>query len=493
METKQKKSLSEAFMDLINPAPLSVDLEFDPESAAKVEEKEDSYEDDDDEKNVSSSLRKRKFDFLEDGDERYDGTKVSRKSLGMDESDSNIDQWEEADVISSDVNDEKSEEDSDDNHSNGDENDSDSSAEDEINSEDNEDNFQHISSKSSDLEVERGIAVRNQLNLWDSLLECRITLQKTLIASNKLPQHGIFEQFLSEGGSNYKSEIQQTKNNIANLLEKFIALQTIMLKSYPETKNLDKFQNKVSTETDEINSDTEGEEEYLSNHEDEGEEQKKEKHKTSKRSIKEYAKFLGEQHEKYKIYRNATIQKWNDKTRISVGKLSSRNFSSFEQSTLKQIEQVLSNRQRLIQRTQLKRSSYNILGQELIRESDKQIEESNPSADTNDLKDSHEQNKEYNSEIFDDTDFYHQLLRDLIEKKSSDVTDPIQLGRQWLKLQKLRSKMKRKIDTRATKGRKIRYVVHPKLVNFMAPEDKSVWTEEAKTELFSSLFGNNKR
>lgn len=48
--------------------------------------------------------------------------------------------------------------------------------------------------------------------------------------------------------------------------------------------------------------------------------------------------------------------------------------------------------------------------------------------------------------------------------------------------------MKRKIDTRATKGRKIRYTVIPKLVNFMAPCDKGIWSEEAKDELFSSLF-----
>merc|ERR1712130_110867 len=42
-------------------------------------------------------------------------------------------------------------------------------------------------------------------------------------------------------------------------------------------------------------------------------------------------------------------------------------------------------------------------------------------------------------------------------------------GRQWLKVQRLRSKMKKKVDTRASKGRKVRYDIHSKLVNFMAP------------------------
>lgn len=35
----------------------------------------------------------------------------------------------------------------------------------------------------------------------------------------------------------------------------------------------------------------------------------------------------------------------------------------------------------------------------------------------------------YDSEIFDDGDFYHQLLRELIEKKTADVNNPISLGR----------------------------------------------------------------
>jgi len=61
--------------------------------------------------------------------------------------------------------------------------------------------------------------------------------------------------------------------------------------------------------------------------------------------------------------------------------------------------------------------------------------------------------------------------------------------RQWLQLQKLRSKMKRKVDTRSTKGRKLRYTVHTKLMNFMAPNDQSSWSDEAKQDLYNSLFG----
>lgn len=92
-------------------------------------------------------------------------------------------------------------------------------------------------------------------------------------------------------------------------------------------------------------------------------------------------------------------------------------------------------------------------------------------------------------EIFDDSEFYHQLLRELIEYKSSTDENQSEITQKFIELQKVRSKMKKKVDTRASKGRKIRYIVHNKLVNFMPPKDSSEYTDEARAELYSSLFG----
>lgn len=65
----------------------------------------------------------------------------------------------------------------------------------------------------------------------------------------------------------------------------------------------------------------------------------------------------------------------------------------------------MADKNRLIERTQTKRSKYDIVG--------------NPES----------LNMDVDQEIFDDDDFYHKLLRDYIEKKSADVTDPSQLGK----------------------------------------------------------------
>lgn len=53
-------------------------------------------------------------------------------------------------------------------------------------------------------------------------------------------------------------------------------------------------------------------------------------------------------------------------------------------------------------------------------------------------------------EVFDDTDFYQQLLRDVIESKG---------GSGQLMASQTRKKSKKVVDTRASKGRKLRFVV----------------------------------
>lgn len=102
--------------------------------------------------------------------------------------------------------------------------------------------------------------------------------------------------------------------------------------------------------------------------------------------------------------------------------------------------------------------------------------------------------------IYDDTVFYQTLLRELVEQRMS--SDSITNGLDTLHIQ-LPSRLslhpvtgmrndknkRRAVDTRATKGRKMKYDVHEKLQNFMAPEDRGTWTSRARDEFFASLLG----
>ena len=54
-------------------------------------------------------------------------------------------------------------------------------------------------------------------------------------------------------------------------------------------------------------------------------------------------------------------------------------------------------------------------------------------------------------EVFDDTDFYQQLLRDVIESKGG--------GSEQLMASQKQKKSRKHVDTRASKGRKLRFVI----------------------------------
>lgn len=100
------------------------------------------------------------------------------------------------------------------------------------------------------------------------------------------------------------------------------------------------------------------------------------------------------------------------------------------------------------------------------------------------------------SSLYDDGPFYQSLLRSLIASRasaadSSSAAAAANGDTTYLppKLHVSGSRAK-KVDTKASKGRKVRYTVHEKLQDFMAVEDRATWEDAAKREFFASLFGN---
>jgi protein AATF/BFR2 len=93
-------------------------------------------------------------------------------------------------------------------------------------------------------------------------------------------------------------------------------------------------------------------------------------------------------------------------------------------SAVQLVDEVLSDRPRLVGKTRVLRSK--------VRAADE---------------------KEEDAEVFDDTDFYQQLLRDVIESRGEGVDG----ADNWMALQR-EKKTKKKVDTKASKGRKLRWV-----------------------------------
>ncbi|GAC94913.1 hypothetical protein PHSY_002486 [Pseudozyma hubeiensis SY62] len=95
-------------------------------------------------------------------------------------------------------------------------------------------------------------------------------------------------------------------------------------------------------------------------------------------------------------------------------------------------------------------------------------------------------------QVFDDTDFYSALLKELIERRSGVLSNEggttTTTAMMLSSLQGGGKKKKNNVDTKASKGRKLRYEVNEKLVNFMPPiRDRVKWGPEQIERLFRQL------
>ncbi|EMD00128.1 hypothetical protein BAUCODRAFT_365746 [Baudoinia panamericana UAMH 10762] len=160
--------------------------------------------------------------------------------------------------------------------------------------------------------------------------------------------------------------------------------------------------------------------------------------------------------------RNAILQKWSKKTQhqIAAPRRGLLSGNAPQTTVLDSIRQDLSDMPRLTSRARKARSCAPLQIANKITE---------------------------DPAIYDDADFYGLMLKELLEQKSADsiTASNIDLSFQMRR----EAKAKRNVDVKASKGRKLRYTVHEKLQNFMAPEDRRTWGQRQADELFGSLFG----
>jgi protein AATF/BFR2 len=114
----------------------------------------------------------------------------------------------------------------------------------------------------------------------------------------------------------------------------------------------------------------------------------------------------------------------------------------------------MADKDRLVKRTQLKRSEYHILGSApQDQDDDEDMEDTKEKTPATNQLDAHLSN--HDQEIFDDADFYQQLLRELIESRMVDNDDPTAMGMRWAALRQAKQS-KKQVDTKASKGRRLR-------------------------------------
>ena len=95
-----------------------------------------------------------------------------------------------------------------------------------------------------------------------------------------------------------------------------------------------------------------------------------------------------------------------------------------------------------------------------------------------------------NENTYNDTDFYSTLLRDLVAQRGSQTLSSAANGGPAVPLPDRReTRVRKMVDRKASKGRKMRYTVHEKLVSFMVADDAGAWGDRQRKELFAGLLG----
>ncbi|TDG47207.1 hypothetical protein AWZ03_006338 [Drosophila navojoa] len=368
-----------------------------------------------------------------------DDSSMDYENGGEQKEDDDDDDEDDEEEEGSDGDDDDGEDDDDDGEeSDSEENDSDNDAID----------MNEIMSKTNQqAEIQKGLCVQNQLQIWERLLELRINTQKFTSKSNQLPPPETL-QALSDNDEELQKVLKETRERSSKLLHQLLALQSALTQQHSELRQAVK--RKLPTESS----------------------------SESEPPSKCFASALQSNFENMRSYRNDVLLKWDDRTKLlTPGAGTKRKSMQDDYDVIKKIDSALANRSALIEKSQT------LKGNQPQQQQKRQLEQE---ADQEDSELSN--NNQRQTHIYDDSDFYHQQLRELIEYKASTTSSMGDITKQFVELQKLRQKMKKKVDTRASKGRKLRYVVHNKLINFMAPNEASDWTDESKTELFKSLF-----
>ncbi|KAJ4346229.1 rRNA-processing protein bfr2 [Ascochyta clinopodiicola] len=168
-------------------------------------------------------------------------------------------------------------------------------------------------------------------------------------------------------------------------------------------------------------------------------------------------------------HRKAVLERWSNKTKATTVTNNKARLNASAQQTLTEVLDSQLTSAHLVTRTQTPRSCAP-------------------------LQSAHK-GAQPDAAIYDDADFYGLLLKELLEQRSADVnangTSEFVVQAPWQVARE--AKTKKVVDTKASKGRRLRYTVQEKLQNFMAPEERGEWGERQRDELFGSLFGKRLR
>ena len=293
-------------------------------------------------------------------------------------------------------------------------------------------------------DLEKSQHVRNQLAMWERWLDFRIRVQKLVDNCNLLPSGDQYTKESESLDSDQLKEIENISITLCTLFDQLVNSRMV----------LNVYKASISMGQPEL--------------------EKNAFKRKRESTIQEWVQSSLEDvilplEATIKPLRNETMEKWQNKINAANGIANQKKFKVINQSIGAQIDAAL-NSEKVWKRTKLLRTG----------------SQQAASITNTDMVTDYTNN--YNDCIFDDNDYYQQLLKEFIDSRLS-TSDPLMTTIRIQQLKDLQKKKKKVVDTRASKGRKVRYQVMDKIQNFMAAEPRGDWHDEMKEELFSSLFG----
>lgn len=283
-------------------------------------------------------------------------------------------------------------------------------------------------------DVKKAAQVKEQRKIQEAIISQRLIIQNVLTKANQFPQSDLFSQFQESKSSELSTLQESISKSISTLNEISSLLSTRLSVTLPS-----------------------GSEDSLS---------------TS--SV---------YHQKLLPTVEDLVQKWHSRTQLApnilnqkLNKRATTPLSALQQPVLTQVYKTLENKQFIDTRTHQKREVYRVLGKSM-----ETIEE------------------KIDLQIYDDKDFYQSIMRDLLNSSETipevDNKDGENVGialtqeylRKREKLRKLMQKKKKK-SNKISKDRKLKYIIHDKLINFMAPTDTESMTD-GRGDVLKILFG----
>ncbi|WPK23756.1 hypothetical protein PUMCH_001002 [Australozyma saopauloensis] len=312
-------------------------------------------------------------------------------------------------------------------------------------------------SESATNDALKGYAVLQQQKEFDSLIDLRLKIQKALTSSNLLP---IDKETLENTDLQSKKSskyIQEATDKCFDLLDTIFALRSQLY-----TKEKIVLEELVA--------------------------------KPAKRTLADYMNATVKYDGVLNKYRGSVLTKWLAKIQNSSGSsaMNANKFKALNQSAEQQVTNNLYDMDRLLKRTKLNRRQIKPLGHEYNEQQnatnaeDERGEEEEEEYEKN-AKPTRSVNFQEMDLIFDDEDFYRVLLNDLVDKKiqSADPTSGLQFALKGA----ASTKLKKNVDNKASKGRKLRYHVQEKIANFDSPRPWLKWNDSQVDEFFASLLG----